>query len=486
MFRLLHPADCSTPPDAPFVVLAGSRWIPRDYDQPTDAPPYSCISYAWQDGRVDHAFVAEQRMSARTVPALEATIVATRSVEIWSKAVQFSHKGDAAEEEAGRDASLEAAQALWIDALCIPFDEPARSSALRDMGRIFGSAHQVIVVLSDRCAKVLGCIGRGEAIDDPTLLWLEVESWTSRAWTYQEAVNSRVLYFIAEGQEDLLVSGQDFLQRVEDGIAAYKSRHALDSLAWLEANPGLNGLEVLLADYRIANYADRSAFQVMAAMGQRISERPEDHFYAMLGSIASTSPFADQGAEVSPAENFFHVCEAKGDFSFIYTRAARSTELGRGWRPVAGDFSPVLGGLNIFGKGEAGMVEPGHIQLHKMHFPVRGTISAQGLKLASIFSGLASAEFAPDSVASCVLRKLRALGFTGCGEYLEFETGFFYPQNASSCSGDVSIAVSCGINWVRGGPGLVLRRNGSDPSAFVDVGAFVGLSPKSGEPVMIR
>jgi hypothetical protein len=486
MFRLLHPVDCTTPLDVPFVMLAGLRWILRDYDQPSDAPPYSCISYAWQDGRVDHAFDAGKMMSARTMPALAATIAATHSVDTWSKSVQFSYNGDAAEEEAGRHAAIEAAQALWIDALCVPLDEPGRSSSLRDMGLIFGCAHQVIVVLSDRCTKVLCCIARGDAIDDTTLMTLDTESWARRAWTYQEAVNSRALYFLAEGQEDLLVSGQDFLHRVEDGIGAYKSRHAIGSLAWLEANPGLNGLEVLLADYRIADYADRSAFQVMAAMGQRISERPEDYFYAMMGSIASTPPFADRDAEVSPAENFLRVCEAKGDFSFIYSRAARSTEPGRGWRPVAGDFSPVVSGLNIFGKGEAGMVEPGHIQLHKMHFPMRGAISAQGLKLASIFSGLASADFAPESVASGVLRKLRALGFTGCGEYLEFETGFFYPQNAASCSDDVSVAVSCGINWVRGGPGLVLRANGSDPGAFVDVGAFVGVSPKTGQPVMIR
>ena len=106
--------------------------------------------------------------------------------------------------------------------------------------------------------------------------------------------------------------------------------------------------------------------------------------------------------------------------------------------------------------------------------------------MASIFSGLAGAELAPKFVASGILRKLRALGFTGCGEYLEFETGFFFPQNASSCSDDVSVAVSCGINWVRGGPGLVVRPNGSDPGAFVDVGAFVGVSPNTGQPVKIR
>ena len=113
MFRLLHLANPNTPLDAPFVMLAGSRWILRDYDQPSDAPPYSCISYAWQDGRVDHSFDPGQWMSARTVPALEATITATRSVETWSKSVQFSYKGDAAEEEAGRDAAMEAAQALY-------------------------------------------------------------------------------------------------------------------------------------------------------------------------------------------------------------------------------------------------------------------------------------------------------------------------------------------------------------------------------------
>jgi hypothetical protein len=486
MFRLLQPANNSTPPNVPSILVLGKRWIIFEYTNPADAPPYTCISYAWGDSKVTNVLHDGQLMSARTVPSLEAAVASTHSHENWARNVQFSYDREATREEAEQIAALNASQALWIDALCVPTDEPDRSSCLREMGWIFSAAFHVIVVLERRCSGLLRCIGRSEGVEDFALLALEEEKWVRRAWTYQEAVNSRALYFVSEGEENLIVSGQDFLRSIMDAIEDYKLRHALSNLNWLSIHPGLSDLELLLADYRIADFADRSAYQVMSNIGQRFSERPDDYFYSMIGSITTTASQTEESECPHPAEYFMRVCEQKRDFSFIYNAAQRSSEMGLGWRPLTEKFSAVLPRLLIFGRGETGVRESTHLELEKMFVPLAGAISADGLKAASSFLGLQIQGLPKEAIALGVLEKMRVLGFTGCGEYLELETGFFFPQLKYQISADLFVAVSCGVDWVRGGPGMLLRSNATDFHDFVDVGAFVGRTSKSGQAIKIR
>jgi hypothetical protein len=467
-------------------MVFGKRWVIFEYPRPTDAPPYTCISYAWGDGKVRNSLNEGQLMSARTFPALEVAVASTKSQENWARNVQFTYDGEHAKEDLEQIEALKASQAIWIDALCVPPSEPGRSSCLREMGWIFSAAFQVIVVLERQCSDVLRCIGRSEKLEDLALLTLEKEKWVRRAWTYQEAVNSRALYFVVERQEDLIVPGQDFLRSITDAIEDFKSRHAFSSLTWLQTHPGLSDLEMLLADYRIADFSERSAYQVMSAIGQRVSERPEDYFYSMIGSISTTSSPMEESEDLHPAEYFMRVCEQKRDFSFIYNIAGRGSSIGEGWRPLTERFSAVLPRLLIFGNGEAGVRESTHIELKKMFRPLEGAISAEGLKAAGWFMGSQSQSLSPESIARGVLEKMRVVGFTGWGEYLEFETGFFFPQLKPQISENLLVAVSCEVDWLRGGPGLLLRSNDSDFLDFVDVGAFVGCSPKSGQSLKIR
>ena len=97
---------------------------------------------------------------------------------------------------------------------------------------------------------------------------LEKEEWVSRAWTYQEAVNSKRLYFAVEGNEDAIVSGHDFLNAIMVAIDAYKLVNNIDKVAWEKHRPMLRSLERLLADYLISDFATRSAYQVMSVMDQ--------------------------------------------------------------------------------------------------------------------------------------------------------------------------------------------------------------------------
>jgi len=486
MFRLLEPANHSTPPDAPSIVMFGKRWVIFEYAQIADAPPYTCLSYAWGEEKVRNPLNDGPEISGMTVPSLGAAIASTQSQQCWADNIKFSHKGEADKEEAGQLAALKASQAFWIDAFCVPPHDPARAACLQEMGRIFSAAFQVIVVLTRQCSSAIKRIGHVEGIETSALLSLEREDWVNRAWTYQEAVNSRALYFTVESEENLIVSGNDFLRSIVYAIEDYKKIHAFNNINWGPTHPGLNNLEMLLADYLIADYTDRSAYQVMSVMEQRESERPEDFFYAMIGSITKASSMLEEGETLRPAEYFMSFCEQKGDFSFIYNTAPRSELEGQGWRPLEEKFSAVLPGLIIFGSGEAGVRETTHIKLEKMFRPIPVAIAADGLKAANWFMDPQSEGLLSDAVASGILKRLRVLGFTGCGEYLEFETGFFFPQSKPQLSEGLFVAISCEIHWVTGGPGLLLRSNTSDINDFVDVGAFVGRNPKSGQSINVR
>jgi len=484
-FRLLEPVTSFTLPNAPFVELSGKRWVLTEYAQISDAPVYTCISYGWGEKKTKNLLNDDQLMSARTLPVIEATINASQSPENWADNVQFTSARDPQKEEAGRAAALKASQAFWIDALCVPSQDPARSACLRSMGEVYSAAQQVFVVLSKSCADVFHQIRHAGRLDSTALFILESDDWITRAWAYQEAVNSKALYFILQDDESTLVSGVDFLNAVVTSIDDYKKFHGIDSVNWAKHHRRLDSLEVLIADYRIADYAARSAYQVMSAMDQRVVERAEDRFFAMIGAIKTMSLDIQGDESLHPSEYFMRVCEAKGDYSFIYSLAPRSEVQGRRWRPVEGKLPAVQPGLLIFGGGQEGTPEPTHLQLDNMCRLIPSVISADGLKATRWFMRRNSEGFSPDGIASAILERLQTIGFTGCGEYLELENGFFFPQSKPTRSDDIFVTISPDVQWTNGGPGLLLRSNGTGINDFCDVGVFVGRVPKLGESINV-
>lgn len=180
ILRLLVPASDFTPPDATFVELCGNRWVLTEFARISDAPPYTCISYSWGTGRTENPFEAGQMMSDRTLPAIEVTIKASQSPDHWGWALM---RTDAQKEAAALSAALEASQAIWIDALCVPYQDPARAACLRSMGAIYSSATQVFAVLSETCSKLLHKIHSKERMSFDDLIALENDDWITRAWT---------------------------------------------------------------------------------------------------------------------------------------------------------------------------------------------------------------------------------------------------------------------------------------------------------------
>lgn len=485
MFRLLEPANHLTTHDALALDILGKRWVITEYANVSDAPEYTCISYAWGKDKTENPLCVEQPMSKRTVPAIETAIRVSQSTENWAKGIRFSHNGDSLKEAAGQAAALNASQAFWVDALCVPEEDPARTVCLQSMGKIFSSAHQVLVVLREQCSEAIRKTRQNGKLVSSDLSLLEKEDWVSRAWTYQEAVNSKRLYFAVEDDEDTIVSGHDFLNTIMVAIDVFKEANNLGKLAWEQQRPKLRSLERLLADYLISDFATRSAFQVMSVMGQRISERADDHFYSMIGAITTTTEQVDGDEKLDPSEYFMRVCERKGDFSFLYATAPRNKTVGRQWRPLEGRFPALLPDLITLGSTEAGSKELTHLQLNNMYRLVPGSVTSDGLKAVRWFIEDKSDTSSTDDVVTQILERLRILGFSGCGEYLEFETGFFFPQSAPIKSNEFFAVISHDIHWVTGGPGLLLRENSSDISDFYDVGVFVGRRPKSGDGIKV-
>ena len=485
MFRLLEPANHLTHPDTSYIELFGKRWVINEYAQVSDAPEYTCVSYAWGNGKIENPLCIAQMMSTRTVPAVETAISVSRSQENWAGRIRFSHNSDSLKEAAGQAAALDASQAFWVDALCVPSEDPARTICLQSMGEIFSSAHQVLVVLREQCSDAIQKTSQNGNLVSSDLGLLEKEDWVSRAWTYQEAVNSKRLYFTVEENEDAIVSGHDFLNAIMVAIDAFKEVKNLDKLAWEKQRPKLRSLERLLADYLISDFATRSAYQVMSVMDQRTSERADDHFYAMIGSITTTSEQFEGDEKLDPSEYFMRVCEQKGDFSFIYGGGPRDKIVGRRWRPLEGRFPALLPDLITLGSGEAGRKELTHLHLDNMYRLVLGAITSDGLEAARWFVEDKSDTSSSGNVAMQILKRLRVLGFSGCGQYLEFETGFFFPLSEPSEPKGLFVVVSHDIHWVTGGPGLLLRANSTEINDFCDVGVFVGRRPKSGDGIKV-
>lgn len=475
IFRLLVPATDLTPPDAPFIKLCGSRWVLTEWMAISDAPPYTCISYSWGSRKVENMFENGQLMSYRTIPSIEAMIKASQTPEHWSYALMCSPRNEQ-KEAAAVDAAITASQAIWVDALCVPSRDPARAACLRSMGAIYSSAAQVFAVLSEPCTKLLHKVHVKEHINADDLSILDNDEWITRAWTYQEMANSKNTYFIAQNDDSVLILSQDFLNAVSASTDNYADTQGFERTELTVRFPRLESMLMMMNDHRSAELAGRSAYQAITAMYLRFAEREDDRIYAMIGTITDLPSGDPDDATLHPAEYFMQVCEAKGDYSFIYCIAPRSGTQGKSWRPVADKMQPVLSGLSVSGSGLKGYTKGTHLQLDNM---CRMTPS----RLNTVASSIGS--FLCGNIPVAILKQLRQKGFTGCGEHIELENGYFFPQSSFKRSKDLFVVASEDVTWTLGAPGLLLRSSDTDINQFCDVGVFIGRLPKVSESINV-
>ena len=190
---------------------------------------------------------------------------------------------------------------------------------------------------------------------------LEKEEWVSRAWTYQEAVNSKSLYITCEDSHGAIVDGSHFLNCLGYTLSRLCGNSPVSDKR--QRYPRLDAFEDLIVDYLVAGYQARSALQVMSNMDRRTQRRPEDHFYAMIGAISTAR--ANSVSSLDPHEAFMALCERKCDYSFIYSAAKRDSTPPKRWRPVAGDLPAILP-WHCWGEGSPAYEESGSLYLDLM------------------------------------------------------------------------------------------------------------------------
>lgn len=484
VFKLLVPAADHHSPDKVFIELYGKHWVLVEFAQISEAPPYTCISYSWGKGRTENMFEDGQLMSDRTLPVIEATIKAAQSPQHWSNALMCVSRDEVKRAEM-LTTVLDASQAIWIDALCVPARDPARTACLRSMGTIYSSATQVFVVLPAICSEALHKIHNTNQMVLKDLLALDSDEWITRAWTYQELANSKMTLFIAQGDGNVLIHEHDYLNSILTDITTYADAQGLERTMLASQFPRLERLQEMIAEHKLAEYTGRSAYQVMCAMHTRFAEREEDRIYAMIGVVADLPPNNSDSPSFHPAEYFMQICEAKGDYSFIFSVAPRNGLPGKRWRPITETIRPVLSGLLTSGSELSGHQEETHLLLNKMGRMIPGAVNPDALHAVGKFLQRDIIGLSQEDIANVILERLRGKGFSGCGDYLSLDNGYFFPQSAFSISDENFVVVSEDVQWMNGGPGLLLRSNGTDINQFCDVGAFVGRFPKANESINV-
>jgi len=362
------------------------------------------------------------------------------------------------------------ARAIWLDAFCVPSEEPERATTLRRLASIYGGANEVLVVLSEGALSLFEECQLKRAISAETLQRLEDEAWVRRFWTYQELARSRRLSFAVEGNTTFGLDGADFLNHV--GEALWRA-----SASQLKPVPALENVADVLAAWMHTG-SEPFAYQVMAGMQKREAQRPADRFNAVLGAIDPDVSFELSSDLGEAAERFMLACEAKGDLSFIYSTGGRSDVPGRSWRPVAGEIRAIHP-WNTFGNGQRGVVAQTHVVLEDIHTPRRASLTAEARTFIAQWLGEIPmpGELNPQSVA--VARALVSLGCATAGAALELESGYFFPATDQRVYSTAVVLVASGVRWVHGSPGLLAEPLPGGRYRCLDVGVFVG-PPGSG------
>ncbi|RYP44491.1 hypothetical protein DL768_009062 [Monosporascus sp. mg162] len=280
---------------------------------------------------------------------------------------------------------------------------------------------------------------------------LEREEWVSRAWTYQEAVNSQNLFITCEDPHDAVINGIDFLNRLGYTLSRLGGSGVASDRR--QRYPRLDAFEDLIADYMIAPYQGRSALQVMSNMDRRTQRRHQDHFYAMIGAISTARASSCETSD--PCEAFMLVCERKGDYSFIYSAAKRDSTQFRRWRPVSGDLPSILR-WPCSGEGQPAHKESEFLYLDQMMLLENHSMDREGEKFVEAW--LDSTKIrdvgSSKSLQESMHAALQHMGFKGSSDYISTTHGLFFPCERIPADEEVTILVATRITWRFGAPGI--------------------------------
>lgn len=446
--RLLTEIGNEVDAQGPTLELNGRRWtlitFPTTNDELVVRPEYVCVSYIWGSQRTTNPFQPGPRLiSINTLPALAAAMYDTNS------------------------------KAIWIDAFCIPTTQPARRATLESMGFIYSQATEVRVALSKDSFMAVQQLNTRDRLDEAALTALEQDEWVQSVWTYQEVVNSQRLAFLSPDAPEARVDGSHFLNGVGYTLHKYKESNGLDAFAIRERFPRLDALEDLIEDWHIAGYTERSALAVMSNMDRRVWSDESNYFFAMIGAVTDKPCRRVENEHTDLSETFMAICEAKSDFSFIYSSNIRSTDPARRWRPCSGLLPSILS-WHCWGESQQGHFDQnGSLWLDKvLQFRISSLQTKAKQHIAKWLHREDLAEADAKIIAEPMYAALVRMGFTGSKEYVSLTDGLFFSQTPLPSGADIDVLVSGTISWTLGAPGIACVSN--EVRTYVP-GVFVGL-----------
>ena len=465
-FKLLIPTTETNLPSTKTIELCGKTWTLVDFERLSDAPPYTCISYSWGIGKTVNHLTNEEEISDRTVPVIETVINSFESTECRDTEIRSLFHGENLISEKLK-LSHKASHAIWIDALCTPQQQPAFDICIQNMGEIYKEAAQVFVVLKDNCLDTVNKIYDKKSLNLDDYLAIASDDWIDRVWTYPEFVNSKMMFFISEGRGTTFINEQNFLNALMSDEKAYADIQNLELIQKLER------MQLLVAANQMN---EQSAFQAMSATHRRLVTYQDDRINAMLSVVAGVLPNIPNKHLITAAENFMRVCEENDDFSFIFSTNKRSKILGRRWRPIGDEITPVISDVSVLGNGLSGSLKDTHLQMNNMCRMIPW-------KSNSIVYSIEN--FLNTDFSKALFNKLTEHGFTGYDKCIKLEQGYFFTQSPHKRSKDLFVAVSHDVKFHQGAPGLLLRSNDTDINQFCDIGVFIGRAPVTSEIINI-
>lgn len=381
------------------------------------------------------------------------------------------------------------------------------------MGSVYHAAASVITVLESptwRIVKQASSHRSPEALSLEDMHVLEADPWISRVWTYQELVNSRVTYFTCPAVDTELepqtavVEASLFFNCVGYSLACFKRDAQISESTAVSTFPNLNVLEDTLLDRTLSSYLKRPALGILGNISKRSFDPrfPQSRLLASVGALtaeASWGPPSDNLCSLS--EKIMEICEAKGDYSFVYTADERSTEAGRTWRPdgrqaesggIPAHLLPIIN-WPVHG-GSLGETQRGRTDEHGFWLEdmvpllvVDAIDHDAKAELDRLFWGRTDPENPDQEASNGILGQegergdwledlvnfFLQIGYTGFLEPKICETGLFFSQKDLTGREDVELFASASLSYAFGSPGLATWRE--EGVMRTCAGVFVGL-----------
>ncbi|KAL3264729.1 hypothetical protein ABHI18_000434 [Aspergillus niger] len=450
LYLLTKPANEDKSISHRLLRIKNTQWEltgPWDLSNQSAIPDFACISYVWgpKSQHIANSLHQGRKMSPWTLPSFAAAI----SLAATTKSAEVA--------------------AFWIDAFCVPVAEPARAATLASMGYIYSAAKEVIVALMPERSFAIKELSRSRGSDglsDQSLQSLENDEWIRSVWTYQEVVNSKQLYLTTTNMSDPnSIDGNTFLNRLGYSLEIYRKSRGLDQVDLRRIHPMLDAFDDLVSDWRISDYTERSAFQVMSNLDRRQVSEQKNYYYSMIGSIHKQPLERPPGLSMEGLiETTMQLCEQKSDYSFIFCTASRDNTPGRRWRPSREKLSSILpwfsSGSRQSGRHDsAGLWLERVICLQPLEIPTptvsEEEINWNWLKELPDFISKRARGRPRQTVEQDIPDLLAALGFKGKRDFLRTDTGVFYPLEMPPSHSTPEVISSSEVYWMFGSPGLV-------------------------------